>query len=487
LQTRGSAQAGVGQGGPVRNAASATEATPSARSVQLERLRAEIDSVYFLMYDGWDEELESNRWHYARRWARELPVTLLQPRQHVPRRQDAVAVAGIDNCEVLPVAKPGGEMTAYPLPGLIQAAQVMEHMARRGHERSLLWSYNPWLTALYAAVPAVARVYHASENHFDFVGMSEFFYREVEATVRISDLVIAVSSGVAEGLRMRVPEAKLALVTNGCDISCYRPAGPVSAEMTAMRGGFGRVAVFAGSINSRVDFELVERAAESNNATLFVLAGPVGPLDERDARTWRRVLGLQNVRHLGRMTPDALAALYRSADLGVIPYRREARIVRNGFPLKTLEMAATGLPVVASHMEPIVGLASAITVAEDDERFLESFASVSRSAVTDEERLELLEVAAANDYDCKFEQVVASVADSIPAGRAARTRLDDLMLDLGYGPWSASCTRIFSRFRASPVPALVFVYVKLAETLPTWVHQRVPTWLRDHVRRLRAD
>ena len=461
------------------------ETVAGAHTAKLDSLRAEIDCVYFLMYDGWHEELESNRWHYARRWARHLPVTLLQPRQRTPRRQ-AAAAAAIDNCEVLPVLRPSGE-TTYPLSGLVQAAQVMEHMATRGYKRPLLWSYNPWLAALYAAVPAVARVYHASENHFDFEGMPELFYRELEAALRVSDLVIPVSSGVADGIRLRVPEAKLAVVTNGCDIGTYCSSGPASPEITAARAGFTRVATFAGSINRRVDFELVERAAQANDTTLLVLVGPVGPLDDRDAASWRRVLHLQNVRHLGRKAPGELAAVYRSADLGFIPYRQEDWIVRNGFPLKTLEMAATGLPVVASHMQPIAGLASAIAVAEDDHAFLASFASLSRSSLTDEEGHELLEVAAANDYDRKFEQVVACVADSIQAGGAARTRLDELMSVLGYEPWLASCSRIFARFSASSVVAFSFVYDKLAEIAPRSVHQLVPAWLKGRARNLRAE
>jgi glycosyltransferase involved in cell wall biosynthesis len=438
------------------------------------------------MYDGWLEELESNRWHYARRWARHLPVTLLQPQQRMPRKQKAVAAAGIENCEVLPVLQPQGEVN-YPLPGLVQAAQVMEHMASRGHGRPLLWAYNPWLTALYATLPAVARVYHASENDFDIEGMPELFYRELEAALGVSDLVIPVSSGVADGIRSHVPNANVAVVTNGCDTACYRPSGSQNAEIMAARAGFERIAVFAGNINSRIDFELVERAAASDNTTLVVFAGPVGPLNERDREIWTRVVGLLNVQHLGQLTPDELAALYRSADLGFIPYRREDWIVRNGFPLKTLEMAAAGLPVVASRMQPIVGLASAIAVADDDQGFLDSFASLSRSALTDAERLELLHVAAENDYDRKFEQVVAYVADAIPGDATLHTRLDDLMFELGYEPWSASCIQIFNRFRSSPAVALSLLYDRLAEISPTWIHHLVPAWLKKQVRNLRVE
>jgi glycosyltransferase involved in cell wall biosynthesis len=444
-----------------------------------------VDSIYFLLSRGLHDELESNRWHYARRWARHLPVTLLEP-SHGFRFPEAKPVPAIPNCEILSIARSKPD-EADPLPGLIQAGQVMQHMRERGHSMPLLWSYNPRLVGLYAALPAVGRVYHATENHFDFEHLSDFFYREVEASVLISDLVISVSSGVADGIRSRVPGAALAVVTNGCDTTQYEPAGAGSTRIDAERKRFARVASFAGTINERLDFDLIERAAAANGRTLLVFAGPVSPLAGRDDEAWRRIASLDNVLHLERMGAAEMAALYRSSDLGFIPYRRERLLVQSGFPLKTLEMAATGLPIVSSHMKPIVGLASAIAVAEDDEQFLNSFASLSRSSLTNEERLELLDVAAANDYDRKFEEVTASVADSLPADHRVHTRLDDLLLELGYEPWAASCTRIFNRFAAPPVVAFVHFYDRLAAALPTWSGRLVPMWFKDYVRSLRAE
>lgn len=452
-----------------------------AEAMPLARLEAAVDSVYFLVSDGWQTELESNRWHYARRWARHLPVTLLQPQQRFGRLRDAAAT-DIDNCEVLPIAQ---EVFtgAYHLRGLAQAAQVMEHMRRRGHTKPLLWSYRPGLATLYAALPAVARVYHASENYFDFVGMPELFYRELEATVRISDLVIPVSSGVADGIRSRVPEANLELVTNGCDLRHYADSGPLSPEIATARRGFERVAVFAGNVNSRIDFDLVQRAAGANPETVLVFVGPVEIQERPDVEAWRRVRRLANVRHLPRMAPAELAAVYRSADLGFIPYRREPWLVRNGFPLKTLEMAATGLPVVTSHMEPIAGLAAAVAVAEDDDGFLQHFTSLARSSLSHEEKLELVEVAAANDYDRKFEQVVGYVAGAIPADGHVHTRLDDLLAELGRQSWRASCGRLLGLSRPSLLRrGVILAYDGLARVVPARTRRRlIPAALRDRV------
>jgi glycosyltransferase involved in cell wall biosynthesis len=378
-----------------------------------------------------------------------------------------------------------GVGTTRLLQGFTQATQVMEHMGNQDHSRPLLWCYNPSLAPLYASVPAIARVFHASENYFDYSGLPECFRRDFETALRISDLVVAVSSGVADAIHHRLPEARVETVTNGCDTCHYRPSGSTSVTFTAARDGFERVAVFAGNINSRVDFDLVEQAAAFNDSTLIVFVGPVSSFEGDDAKAWRRLCSLKNVRHLERMAPNELAALYRSCDLGFIPYRREDRIVRNGFPLKTLEMAATGLPVVASRMEPIVGLASAIAVAGDNEQFLDFFASLSRSTLSDEERVELLQVAEANDYDRKFDQVVAHLADSIPEGRVANTRLDDLLLDLGPESWQATCRRLFGLARPSLLwrGALRMAQHEFTNHVPaTTRHRLIPSGLRRWAR-----
>ena len=458
-----------------------TETAPAA-STPLSVLARPIDSVYFIMYAGWECELESNRWHYARRWAKHFPVTLLQPEQRFGNVEEAAPAVDIDNCEILSILEPGLEPS--PMRGLVQTGQVMEQMRKRGHSRPLLWCYNPLLAALYAAVPAVARVYHASENYFDFQNTPDSLHREFEAALRISDLVVPVSSGVADAIRARVPEARVQVVSNGCDTSHYEPTGDADPTVVAERDGFKRVAVFAGNINSRLDFELVDQAATANPTTLIVFVGPVGRLEASEARAWRALRRSHNVRHLGPMAPTALAAVYRAADVGFIPYRCEPRLVRNGFPLKTLEMAATGLPVVSSRMQPIAGLAKAIAVANDHEDFLNVFSSLSRSTLTGKERLELVSVAAANDYDRKFEQVTGLVADSVPDGRQMHTRLDDLLSDVGDELWREGCLRLVGLAKPSLLwRGVVLTYDGFTHLVPAERRDRlIPRAWRDWVR-----
>ena len=55
-------------------------------------------------------------------------------------------------------------------------------------------------------------------------------------------------------------------------------------------------------------------------------------------------------------------------------------IVENGFPLKALEMAAAGLPVVSTLMKPLREVPEAVVVTESAAGFCAAVAANSRRA-----------------------------------------------------------------------------------------------------------
>lgn len=453
---------------------------PAAEAAAVE-LPPGADSVYFLMFPGWSSELRANRWHFASRWARHVPVVLVQPVRATFIRAEARPEPRIPNCEILEISSPVPEST-YLRRSFAQSGQVMRHMRSRGHVRPVLWCYNPRLAGVYATVPAASRVFHATENFSDFDWLPQFFYVTLEAALATSDLVVAVSEGVQESIASQVPKERLTLVTNGCDCSEYTPLGPADPELVAAKTGFERTAIYAGNVNGRLDFELIERAAAGNPATLIAIFGPIAPLDATDAATWKRLLQRVNVRYLGPVDPDRLSALYRSAELGIIPYKHTRSLVRNGFPLKALEMCATGLPVVSTLMEPLVGLAEALVVAENGGAFLDAFATLGRNAVTHAQRDELAALCARNDYDVKFAEILQKLASLGDEGEAS-TRLEPLVHRLGRDAWEAACkTSVFGAAIDVGAAVAASVYGKLGETLPTSVRHAIPPSIRDRIR-----
>lgn len=389
------------------------------------RALAAADSLYMLMFAGWKAEMRSNRWHYARRWARHVPVVLIQPDQHKWRLGDVEPEPRIPNCSILHVRQVSSTRS-HQLYAEHMIAQIAQHMLVSGHQRPVLWAYNPWLFTALAALPAVARVFHATENYFEFELDDPLFMPLLREALALADPVIAASSGVVETYRREVPGARVVEVTNGCDYAEYAGARP-APRLAAERARWSRIAIYAGNVNARLDLALLERVAAADPRTLLALFGPLGRLDAAQVPQWEALLRHGNVRHFGAVDPSELPGLYAAADVGLIPYVRTPMIENSGFPLKALEMTATGLPVVTTYMRPLEAIEGVVRMARDPDAFLAHYTVTSRGTLTADQRAAMDATARAGDYDRAFEAALEAMSSGTldaPVSRldlAART------------------------------------------------------------------
>jgi len=446
-------------------------------------LTSRADSVCFLMFEGWTTELRGNRWHFASRWAQTLPVVLVQPVRTTTRALDATPEPRIPNCEILEIGRAVPEPT-YRARSAAQSRQIVRHLAHRGFSRPVLWCYNPRLAGAFAEVPAVARVFHATENFADFEWVPPFFLTLWHMALATSDLVVAVSAGVRNSVAPFVDTDRLAVVTNGCDTKQYRSDGPQDAELSSVAAGFDRVAIYAGYLNERVDYQLLHRAASENPRILFALCGPTANLDAADLATWRQLRAAKNVHYFGVTDPERLPALYRTASVGLIPYKRVQMIIENGFPLKTLEMCATGLPVVTTRMKPLEGLASALVVTPDRDAFLSAITTTDRHSMTVAQRVELADLCERNDYDAKFAEILGVLDPRID--NRARPRTGPLTSTFGAEGWDVPPDPgLLAGAREITATVAAKAYSRLGEAIPRPVRHALPSslrkWLRNRV------
>jgi glycosyltransferase involved in cell wall biosynthesis len=420
-----------------------------------------IDSVYFLMFPGWRTEAQSNRWHYSRRWARHVPVVLVQPELPAGASAKCESELRIPNAEILSIQERNVACRPSFLDGLIQAKQISEHARRRGHCRPLFWIYNSDLLFASALVPAVGRIYHASENYFDSVKDRDFIDM-LKASIAVCDKVICCSTGVLEGIRAATGRLDLELVPNGCDYRAYansRPATGSWPEILRPVIESGKpIAVFAGGINLRLDFSMLHRLAEGIPDLHFAYAGYVDRphLTAKDRRSWDALLRRPNATYLGRLDPDDLPRLYTLADRGFIPYRHLPFIVKNGFPLKALEMAAAGLPVVSSLMEPLLAVPDAVETARTQEDFIERLKRASRRTRPPALAARADSVCRAYDYDRLFERVIEIAREIAGSGTAKPASLTSLYehIDLDRSLWDLN--RSTSSFRPRLIETVLF-------------------------------
>lgn len=391
-------------------------AESSQYSTEMTRpyLQQNFDAVVMLTWSDWHREPRSNRYHYATRFARELPVIFVQP----------------DRSEGGPIAEkvPGHNITILHVSsqyGAEQTRSLTKELQALGVRRPLLWIYNVYFEHFIRRTDARFRIYHGTE---DYLGPNEGVMRigpEVqEALKRVLqdvDLLVCVSEGVAESYRRYGRYAgKSITLRNGCDFNFWHATG---ARDYILPENGAKVAFFQGGINSRLDYDLLQYAVESLPDWEFWFCGK----SEDAPAEWESLKTRSNVRDFGILSPDLIAALAQQSLVGIIPFKQDS-LMRRSLPLKAYEYVACGLPVVTIPIDELASQPELFEVAETPEDFV---AGIKRSAdlrCAPDAVSKRLSVAELHSYDNRFDQMVESLQSAMCEKAQSGSRANILIL-----------------------------------------------------------
>ncbi len=381
------------------------------------RLESKFDAVIMLTWSDWKTEPRSNRYHYATRFARTLPVLFLQ---HAYAKRSDVLVEGSEvvNIDIVHVncGMRGQDVT-----------QLRQLLDARGIKRPLLWIYDPVnYSKLIEALPSAFRCYHATEDYFTSTKIWNHAGGGVGGALivllKTVDYVVACSGEVASSYVSKgMYGGPFAVVENGCDAQYFLERATASGAATKTAGR--PIAVFQGGINQRLDYELLARVVRSMRDWDFHFCGVAVSSDG-----WRRLLRETNVSYLGNLAPDEFTRHMCLATVGIMPFIQD-RLIFNSFPLKAFEYVACGLPVVTVPILALEREPRLFAVARTAVEFESAMKSMAEGRF-DPSALEYRQRAAlANSYDSRFETMARGL---LAARRAMGTNRKQLRIALLY-------------------------------------------------------
>jgi glycosyltransferase involved in cell wall biosynthesis len=153
--------------------------------------------------------------------------------------------------------------------------------------------------------------------------------------------------GVSQAIVDRIGSARSAVVPNGvcaADHEAIAPTPPWFDELD------GPVALYAGSLQERVDVEALDRCARDLPDWNIVLVGQL-----QDPSQFARLTQRPNVHLREREPRPAVLAMMAAATVCLVPHRRTPMSEAMS-PLKLYEYLASGAPVVASDLPPMRGV-----------------------------------------------------------------------------------------------------------------------------------
>jgi len=379
-------------------------------------------------FADWDTELWTNQHHLMSRLARENRVLFVEslglrrPQlagRDVKRilrrlRRGLQRPRPADGLHVLsPLVIPLHRFAAVRrlnrrlLPFLVRRAAK-----RLGIERPLLWAYVPQAEALLETLDPSIVVYHCVDDIAAQPGIDGASFRAAEERFASrADLVLASAPSLAG--RMRELNGNVLFAPNVADTGLFATAlepGAVDPGLDALPRP--RIVFTGAVVATKLDVPLLAELARARPGWSFALVGPVGV---GDPRTDVSALAAEpNVHLLGGRRYDELPAVLRGADAGLIPYARN-ELTDGIFPMKVYEYLAAGLPVVATELPSLAGVAEVARASD-----AAGLAALLDDALAHDDparRAERSRAAEGRSWDARLAEIDAAVAalDAAPA------------------------------------------------------------------------
>lgn len=370
-----------------------------------------------LTWSDWHTEMRSNRYHYATRFARELPVFFVQP--DLDTAEFRFEETGIKNLEILHVFRDYSPKQS----GLINRTLLTRRLLK-----PLLWTYNCYFLEFVASRYAPLKVYHATEDYFSDVMFQADYNEELRFLLRKvlhhTDLLVAVSEGVRESyLQKGGYSGESIVLSNGCDFGFWGPT-PEEKETLYAQTTRKKIAFYQGGINQRLDDGLLHEVLDSLRDWEFWFCGQLAP--EYRGR-WKEICRHPNLKDFGRLDVEKVRDLAYKSTVGILPFVRNDSIYRT-HPLKAFEYAATGLPVVAVPIRALEGYPEVFQFARNSKEFAEAIRLGEARRKNSELIERRIKIAQEKDYNRRFESLKERVRFLLDTKEPGRPPLNILIL-----------------------------------------------------------
>jgi UDP-galactopyranose mutase len=231
-----------------------------------------------------------------------------------------------------------------------QSHQVLERLIRDMMSQHsvtdfVAWYYTPMALSFTSTLRPVATVYDCMDELSLFRGAPPELIQNEKALMARSDLVFTGGYSLFEAKCER--HHRVYAFPSSVDVSHFAQARRMGDDVPdQVHIGHPRIG-YAGVIDERMDFNLLQQLADMHPDWHFVMLGPVVKIELKSLPE------RPNIHYLGMKQYDDLPKYFAGWDVAMIPFalNESTRFIS---PTKTPEYLAAGLPVVSTPVRDVV-------------------------------------------------------------------------------------------------------------------------------------
>ena len=182
-----------------------------------------------------------------------------------------------------------------------------------------------------------------------------------DAFIKKADTVIVTSQGLFDKKSKEHNDCHL--IKNGVDFKLFSKK---SENLPAISFESDKKVIgYLGSVDERVDYDLLEKLISTTPQYDYVFVGRV-----TQSAYEKRLLAFPNVQLMGSQPPPTLPAWVQKFDVCLIPFLKN-ELTAGIYPLKINEYLAAGKPVVSTRFANLSDFETVVQIADNDDSFLQ--------------------------------------------------------------------------------------------------------------------
>jgi len=209
-------------------------------------------------------------------------------------------------------------------------------------------------------------VYYCADDWSKFKYLDgAWIQRREEELLGRADVVFAASRYLEEKCRA-IASGRVHYMAHGVEHAKFASALSSGTTIPEDVGGLPKPVIgFYGNVYPWIDFDLLESLVKSRPGWSFVMIGSV-------FCDIARFDSVPNVHFLGRREHDCLPAYCRAFDASIIPYDMTNPRMQSVNPVKTRELLAAGVPIVASDVPELRNFGDNVSVCKGVDEWLKA-------------------------------------------------------------------------------------------------------------------
>jgi len=276
----------------------------------------------------------------------------------------------------------------------------------------IIWSYNPMFLDFINKMDYQLFVFDTVDNWTEHPGYLKLMKRKkllanYKKIAQKADIIFTVSKELLDFYKKFDRMQNISWIPNGVDFDHYTNSQNYQ-KPTAIDNETKPIIGYIGTIQDRLDFDLIKFIAEKNKDKIIVLGGPVWKSVKKEIES---KLNLPNIKFLGRINWQDAPAYLNKFDVCIIPHKLD-KFIKSTNPMKMYEYLALGKPIITTEGAGIKDFEKYLYIANDNEKF-NQLIQKALAEDADEIKAKRIEIAKQQDWSKRVSKMLDLISEQI--------------------------------------------------------------------------